>query len=167
MNAAPLDDPWALDHHLAGRITTALAIIAQAVGALEGVAPQEDRGASLGYEAASERENRSAPERRANAAPGLDLPLAPSTQGGPVMHSVSRPDDNTRQDPPDDAIPRLQKLLADALKARELVFTRYLEIEARKADVHWYVADENDLYCRACNLPRVNRRHAERPDMVA
>lgn len=81
------------------------------------------------------------------------------------MHSVSRPADNEGQDPRD-AIPRLQKLLSDALLAREWAVNRVLELEAM-TDGHWFVPDEGGAYCAACNLPRRNRRHIPRPNQAA
>lgn len=46
-----------------------------------------------------------------------------------------------------------------APEAREALFDASPTITA-PAERHWFVPDDRGDYCRACNLPRANRRHA-------
>jgi hypothetical protein len=78
------------------------------------------------------------------------------------MHIAPRPNGTD----PQDTVARLQKLLAEALTAREWALTRLLELEAQ-VERHWFVPDDGGQYCRACNLPRINRRHTTSPRTAA
>lgn len=74
------------------------------------------------------------------------------------MHIAPRPDDTAHQDP-QETVSRLQKLLAEAILAREWAVSRVLQLEDAVTEAHWFVPDDGGEYCRACNLPRINRRH--------
>lgn len=66
------------------------------------------------------------------------------------------------EQPRADDLARLQHLLTEAIRTREIAINFWLETENRGTDKHWFCPGEHG-YCLACNLPANNARHVPRP----
>lgn len=63
---------------------------------------------------------------------------------------------------PSEAVPILQRLLAEAIRERAYIFADLERLRALKSERHWFVSVDGGPYCSACNLPKSNGRHAKR-----